>query len=190
MWLGEQITKRGVGNGISILIFASILASAPARHSRLAERLGDRAPLLSDRSLARPRHGRLRAGRASQDPDPVREGEWWARRTTAGAVDVHAVAREHGGRDPGDLRGRVARAPADTRRFRSRRRPSSSTSYVQPGTFTYLAGEALLIVVFTFFYTAVQFNPRDQAPTTCASSAATSPGSAQVLRPPATSTVC
>jgi preprotein translocase subunit SecY len=35
--------------------------------------------------------------------------------------------------------------------------------YVQPGTFTYLAGEALLIVTFTFFYTAVQFNPRDQA---------------------------
>src|SRR6266550_3602683 len=29
MWLGEQITKRGIGNGISILIFASILASAP-----------------------------------------------------------------------------------------------------------------------------------------------------------------
>src|SRR5207245_6237555 len=29
MWLGEQISKRGVGNGISILIFASILASAP-----------------------------------------------------------------------------------------------------------------------------------------------------------------
>jgi preprotein translocase subunit SecY len=29
MWMGEQITKRGVGNGISILIFASILASAP-----------------------------------------------------------------------------------------------------------------------------------------------------------------
>src|SRR5438874_3857206 len=29
MWIGEQITKRGVGNGISILIFASILTSAP-----------------------------------------------------------------------------------------------------------------------------------------------------------------
>jgi preprotein translocase subunit SecY len=28
MWLGEQISKGGVGNGISILIFASILASA------------------------------------------------------------------------------------------------------------------------------------------------------------------
>src|SRR5436853_3124793 len=30
MWMGELITKRGVGNGISLLIFASILAPAPA----------------------------------------------------------------------------------------------------------------------------------------------------------------
>src|SRR6266705_2078582 len=29
MWLGELITKRGVGNGISLLIFGSILSSAP-----------------------------------------------------------------------------------------------------------------------------------------------------------------
>src|SRR3954470_15471270 len=29
MWLGELITKRGIGNGISLLIFASILTSAP-----------------------------------------------------------------------------------------------------------------------------------------------------------------
>src|SRR6516162_8562782 len=29
MWMGEQITKRGVGNGISIIIFASILSYAP-----------------------------------------------------------------------------------------------------------------------------------------------------------------
>ena len=29
MWMGELITKRGIGNGISILIFASILTSAP-----------------------------------------------------------------------------------------------------------------------------------------------------------------
>src|SRR5262245_18823880 len=30
MWMGELITKRGVGNGISLLIFASILTSMPA----------------------------------------------------------------------------------------------------------------------------------------------------------------
>lgn len=30
MWLGEQITERGVGNGISIIIFAGIVAGLPA----------------------------------------------------------------------------------------------------------------------------------------------------------------
>src|SRR5919198_548186 len=30
MWMGELITKRGVGNGISLLIFASIISSMPA----------------------------------------------------------------------------------------------------------------------------------------------------------------
>ena len=30
MWLGEQITERGVGNGISLLIFAGIVSGFPA----------------------------------------------------------------------------------------------------------------------------------------------------------------
>ena len=38
MWMGEQITKRGIGNGISLLIFASILADAPARRSTPGQR--------------------------------------------------------------------------------------------------------------------------------------------------------
>ena len=29
MWLGEQITERGVGNGISMIIFAGIVAGLP-----------------------------------------------------------------------------------------------------------------------------------------------------------------
>src|SRR5262249_53256409 len=29
MWLGEQITARGVGNGVSLIIFAGIIADAP-----------------------------------------------------------------------------------------------------------------------------------------------------------------
>ena len=29
MWLGEQITARGVGNGISLIIFAGIVANLP-----------------------------------------------------------------------------------------------------------------------------------------------------------------
>ena len=30
MWLGEQITERGIGNGISLIIFAGIVARLPA----------------------------------------------------------------------------------------------------------------------------------------------------------------
>lgn len=35
MWLGEQITEKGIGNGISILIFAGIAASIPTHISQL-----------------------------------------------------------------------------------------------------------------------------------------------------------
>ena len=38
MWMGEQITKRGIGNGISLLIFASILDRAPPGISAWIER--------------------------------------------------------------------------------------------------------------------------------------------------------
>lgn len=30
MWLGEQITERGIGNGISLIIFAGIAAGLPS----------------------------------------------------------------------------------------------------------------------------------------------------------------
>ena len=35
MWLGEQITARGVGNGISLIIFAGIVANLP--HALVAD---------------------------------------------------------------------------------------------------------------------------------------------------------
>jgi preprotein translocase subunit SecY len=38
MWLGEQITERGIGNGISILIFAGIVAGMPSAVAQLAEK--------------------------------------------------------------------------------------------------------------------------------------------------------
>ena len=34
MWLGEQITSRGIGNGTSLIIFAGIVANLPTRHRR------------------------------------------------------------------------------------------------------------------------------------------------------------
>ncbi|WP_059040332.1 preprotein translocase subunit SecY [Paenibacillus rubinfantis] len=37
MWLGEQITERGIGNGISLIIFAGIIASIPSHITTIAQ---------------------------------------------------------------------------------------------------------------------------------------------------------
>ena len=34
MWLGEQITERGIGNGMSLIIFTGIVVGLAERHSR------------------------------------------------------------------------------------------------------------------------------------------------------------
>jgi preprotein translocase subunit SecY len=41
MWIGEQITERGVGNGISLLIFAGIVVGLPNGVQQLADRVKD-----------------------------------------------------------------------------------------------------------------------------------------------------
>jgi len=40
MWLGEQITERGVGNGISLLIFAGIVVGLPRGVAQISDRIG------------------------------------------------------------------------------------------------------------------------------------------------------
>ena len=46
MWLGERITERGIGNGISLIIFAGIVARLPSATSRLVELSKDKAWLI------------------------------------------------------------------------------------------------------------------------------------------------
>ena len=78
MWMGELITKRGVGNGISLLIFASILTSAPGGDQRLVLRRHHGEALLpADRDLDH-RRGRLHpGGPAARSRSSTRSG-WWA----------------------------------------------------------------------------------------------------------------
>ena len=91
MWIGEQITERGVSNGISLLIFASIVTRRPrgianyfAQHQG-----GDIQPLnmATDRWLHRRRdHGhRVLRERATTDPDRLL--------ATAGRLGAYTAAR-------------------------------------------------------------------------------------------------
>ena len=121
MWIGELITQRGIGNGMSLLIFASILTSAPAGISAWWNGSSFEKLSLPIVVLGGHVHGRVRAGGHPQDPDPVRQAD-------GGPADDHrrldlpAAAREHGRRDPGHLRGRGDGDPADDRPARADRR--------------------------------------------------------------------
>ena len=48
MWLGEQITSRGIGNGVSLIIMAGIVAQLPSTLAQMFEggRTGSLSPLL------------------------------------------------------------------------------------------------------------------------------------------------
>ncbi|MEJ7624132.1 MAG: preprotein translocase subunit SecY [Pyrinomonadaceae bacterium] len=47
MWLGEQITERGIGNGISLLIFAGIVIGLPGAITQIAGRVSAGDPMLT-----------------------------------------------------------------------------------------------------------------------------------------------
>ncbi len=161
MWLGEQITKRGVGNGISILIFASILASAPTGvrgwlNGSATERLFfPIAALLVLGAVIFVQEGLRKI--------PIQYARRVVgRRTAAGASTYMPLRVNMAGVIPVIFAAALLAFPPTLTGFA----PLTTqfiNRYVQPGTLSYLAGEGLLIVAFTFFYTEVQFNPRDQA---------------------------
>ena len=164
MWLGELITQRGIGNGISLMIFASIVSRPAAGHQRLVDEL--RPGLRRDDALRRAGlhlRDRVRAGGPAAHPDPVRQARHRPPHVGRRA-DLPAAAREHGRRHPGHLRRVDHGLPADDRpAAHVRRRTTGFATFFAPNRWAYIVGETIFIILFTYFYTAVTFNPVDQA---------------------------
>ena len=115
MWLGELITQRGIGNGISLMIFASIISGLPQGISAWWTTPDPVFKVMMPFvALARHRGRRVRAGGPAPDPDPVRQAR---HRPPDGGrrADLPAAAREHGRRHPGHLRRVDHGLPADDR---------------------------------------------------------------------------
>ena len=86
------------------------------------------------------------------------------RRMTRRRPDLPAAAREHGRRHPGHLRRVDHGVPADRRPADpARRGPRTSRTSSARTDAPYIIGETIFIILFTYFYTAVTFNPVDQA---------------------------
>jgi preprotein translocase subunit SecY len=169
MWMGEQITERGVGNGMSLLIFFSIIEGFPASVGRTFEsfRLGEvsafaliallaivilvsagvvamtmasrKIPVQIPRKVVG--RGRIREGQKSFIP---------LRINSAGVMPI--IFAQSFIIVPGTLA-----AFSDFGFLRT------IADVFQPGRLTYELSYALLILFFSYFYTAIIFNPVDLA---------------------------
>ena len=129
MWLGEQITERGIGNGMSLIIFAGIVVDFPRGRDDDARSDAD-GP---DRPHADPvsdgADGGGRGGHHLRRAGPP-AGHGAVRQTRRRPPDVrrvehaHPAEGEHGRRHPGDLRVVDSGVSGDDRRARSRGRGS------------------------------------------------------------------
>jgi preprotein translocase subunit SecY len=161
MWMGELITKRGIGNGISLLIFASILTSAPSGISAWIN--GGPMEKLFFPIIALAIVVSVVFVQEGQRRIPIQYAKQMVGRRQAGGSSTYMPLRVNmAGVIPVIFAAALLAIPQTISSFA----PSTQTwinVHFSPASNAYLATEFVLIIVFTYFYTAVQFNPVDQA---------------------------
>jgi preprotein translocase subunit SecY len=161
MYMGELITKRGIGNGISLLIFASILVSAPAGvtawyNGGPMEKLF--FPLIALGIIVA-----VVFIQEGQRRIPIQYAKRMVgRKMTSGESTYMPLRVNMAGVIPIIFAAAVMAFPPTIGQYFPQTQGFVNRHF-QPSSITYLALEAFLIIVFTYFYTAVQFNPVDQA---------------------------
>jgi preprotein translocase subunit SecY len=161
MWMGELITKRGIGNGISLLIFASILSTIPAGVTAWIN--GGTTEKLFLPVIALSVIVAVVFIQEGQRRIPIQYAKRMVgRKMTAGGSTYMPLRVNMAGVIPIIFAAAVMAFPPTIASFF----PASQSFIIihfQYGSVLFLGIEAFLIVIFTYFYTAVQFNPVDQA---------------------------
>ena len=161
MWMGELITKRGIGNGISILIFASILVGAPIGiaawwNGGPMEKLF--FPLIAITIVAA-----IVFIQEGQRRIPIQYAKRMVgRRMTAGGSTYMPLRVNMAGVIPVIFAAAVMAFPPTIGQYFPQTQDFVNEHFLPTGL-PYMVMQGLLIVIFTYFYTAVQFNPVDQA---------------------------
>lgn len=172
MWLGEQITERGIGNGISMLIFASIIAGAPTMLTQALEQMS-LISLFIFAILGLLVVGAIVFIERAQRRVPVH----YAQRQQEGRK-IYAQQQSHlplkinmAGVIPAIFASSLLLVPATLGQWAGsspnpnmmQRIAQEASLLFAPGQPLYLLIFAVMIIFFCYFYTALMFSPREVA---------------------------
>jgi preprotein translocase subunit SecY len=171
MWLGEQITARGVGNGISLIIFAGIVATGPAAVGQLLE-MGRRGSLSAFAIIAFLLLAVAviafvvfmeRAQRRIVVQYPKRQQ---GNKMVGGESSHMPLKLNTAGVIPPIFASSILLLPATLSGFQGTGGPEWLTTlnaYLGQGKPLFLLIYVSMIAFFAFFYTAIVFNPQETA---------------------------
>jgi len=169
MWLGEQITEKGIGNGISLLIFAGIVSSVPQGIAGLAEYLNAGTINVFSLLLLIIIGGLVIAGvvavQEGQRRIPVQYAKRVVGRRVYGGQTTHLPLRvNQAGVIPIIFASSLLMFPETiVNMFQNSPVAAFYAEWFGWGTLFHTLFYALLIIGFTYFYTAVIMNPADVA---------------------------
>ncbi len=173
MWLGEQITERGVGNGISMLILASIIASAPGMISQAFSQNMNLIVMLLFAVLGIAVTAAIVFIERAQRRVPVN----YAQKQQQGRK-VYMQQQSHlplkinmAGVIPAIFASSLLLVPASLGQWTTVNENPTLTQQIiqnitlvlQPGQPLYLLLFGVMIIFFCYFYTALMFNPKEVA---------------------------
>ncbi len=166
MWLGELITARGIGNGMSILIFISIISRLPSGIYKLVNGSMSVFEIVGFIIIALAVIVAVIWITTGERRIPVQYAKRIVGRRMMGGTSTFIPLKVNmAGVIPVIFAASMMLIPTTFGQFLTPTNGGQNwiTRTMGPNTWVYILGEAVLIVFFTYFYTAVTFNPIDQA---------------------------
>jgi preprotein translocase subunit SecY len=161
MWLGELITQRGIGNGISLMIFASIVSGLPGGISSWWQS-GDQVFKVMMPFICLAVIAAVVFIQEGQRRIPVQYAKRVVgQRMTGGGSTYLPLRVNMAGVIPVIFAASIMAFPPTLGELVPGLQGVST--FFNPSGWAYIVGETVFIILFTYFYTAVTFNPVDQA---------------------------
>jgi preprotein translocase subunit SecY len=163
MWLGELITQRGIGNGISLMIFASIVSGLPGGIQAWWTN-PDQVFVVMMPFVALAVIVAIVFVQEGQRRIPVQYAKRVVgRKMTSGGSTYLPLRVNMAGVIPVIFAASIMAFPPTIGQLLNTPAALDFAAFFSPNGWAYVAGEVFFIIIFTYFYTAVTFNPVDQA---------------------------